>query len=323
MSATVFFDSPNEIATVTNTFLNGTSPADPTNITCIVTDPAGGVVTHSYLGAAPADITRTGTGVYSLNIACSPSVTGSYGLWTFVFVGTGAVQDAQPGTFRTFPLADAVTGFNSWYCGLEELKSRLSIAATDTASDYEMILSIQTVTDWITSYCGQHFYQVTEVRTFVPYDLYQIPVDPLVSVSSLDLDYSGSGVYDTHWVQNVNFQLLRDTGMYNINARGIPRPYTQVQVIGANSGGPLSFFPYIWAFTPQNRVQITGTWGWPVVPPNVAQAALILAADLFKSKDAPWGVAGVGDLGLVKVQSNPWVVELLRSYVNMNTKAGV
>jgi len=317
MSATVFYDSPNEVAQLTNTFqVNGVN-TDPTTVSCIVTDPAGGVTTHTY---NPGDITRTGTGVYALNVPCVPSVAGADGLWNFVFIGTGTVNDAQPGTWRVIPMLGTVPN-GTWYCGLEELKSRLNI--TDSNSDYEMTLAIQTVTNWITDYCGQHFYPVTEARTFVPYDLYQISVDPLVSVTSLDLDYTGNGVYDTHWVQNVNYQLLLDSGMYNINTRGIPRPFTKVQVIGANSGGPLQFFPFIWAFTPQNRVKITGTWGWTVVPPNVSQAALILAADLFKSKDAPWGVAGMGELGLVKVQSNPWVVELLRGYINTNMKAGV
>ena len=76
-------------------------------------------------------------------------------------------------------------------------------------------------------------------------------------------------------------------------------------------------------FTRKDRVKITGIWGWADVPPNVTAAALILAADLFKAKDAPWGIAGFGDLGMVKVQSNPWVVELLRGYINVSSKVGV
>jgi hypothetical protein len=70
-------------------------------------------------------------------------------------------------------------------------------------------------------------------------------------------------------------------------------------------------------------VQITTTWGWPQVPWQVAEAARILTADIFKMKDAPFGVAGVSDLGVVRVQSNPWLVENLRAFINPRVKVGV
>ncbi len=42
MTATVFYDDPNEIALLTNTFLNSSgTPADPTTVSCVVTDPTG------------------------------------------------------------------------------------------------------------------------------------------------------------------------------------------------------------------------------------------------------------------------------------------
>jgi hypothetical protein len=40
-------------------------------------------------------------------------------------------------------------------------------------------------------------------------------------------------------------------------------------------------------------------------------------------KDAPFGVAGVSDIGLVRISSNPWLVELLHNYVNPRRKVGV
>ena len=56
MTATVFFDNINEIALLSNTFLNGSgNPADPTTVVCIVTDPSGGYVTHTYAGASPSE----------------------------------------------------------------------------------------------------------------------------------------------------------------------------------------------------------------------------------------------------------------------------
>jgi hypothetical protein len=46
----------------------------------------------------------------------------------------------------------------------------------------------------------------------------------------------------------------------------------------------------------------------------VKQAALIAATDLFKLKDAPYGVAGFGEFGAVRIQDNLRVASLLAPY---------
>jgi hypothetical protein len=310
VSATVFFDDINEIALISNTFTSSGTPADPTTVSCVVTEPAGVSVTHTYAGAAPADIVKVSTGKYTLSVPCSPSVTGIDGLWSFVFIGTGAVQDVQPGTWRVLP--ETVGNF---YCGLEELKDRLGI--TDSADDSSAQMAIQAASSWISEYCGQPFYRVTESRTFRPYSIWELPVDPVVSVSALAVDTVGNGIFDQAWTQNVDYQLIVGHNEYNINAAGVARPYRRVQVLQAGK-----WFPFVWPYSHLDRIQITGIWGWPAVPPPVSQAALVLAAQFFKEKDAPFGVAGVSDFGVVKVQTNPWVVELLRPYINARRKVG-
>jgi hypothetical protein len=186
--------------------------------------------------------------------------------------------------------------------------------------------------------CGRHFYQLQETRTFAPVSVWECPIDDLVSTPSVvsstqvNLDYEGNGVYSVPWTLNENYQLkLGDMGNtednYNINAAGVPRPYRNIQVLAGISGVPAipggGWFPWLWPYTYLNRVQVIGTWGWNVIPPAIQQASMMLAVDLYKSKDAPWGVAGVSDLGIVRVQSNPWVVELLHDFVLMSRKAGV
>jgi hypothetical protein len=562
MSSTILWNQVNSLVSISNVFeVNGT-PTDPTTVSVIVTDPTGSTTTYTY---SPGPITRSSAGSYALNVTCSPSVVGSYGLWNFVWIGTGTASDASHGTFRTFALSDAITGANSWYCGLEELKARLSI--TNDNFDYEATMAIQTATDWITRYCvvpetpiltadlrwvpagtlcegdelvgvdeyapesekrgkrhyrkatvtaaprrmapctkivledgrevisaanhrwlarsnygksgsvydwtiactiqpgyeisapftpwpeetsfeagwtsgifdgegwihtgksgvrgstvgvaqnpgpvlsriehylkesgipytyvdkqkckkleiqsraasmellgrlqplrlmprnsevweggqvtgscrvvsvesagvrevvslgtstgtyiangltshncGQHFYQVTEARGFYPYDLFEIQIDPLVSATAVNLSFQGamSGgqpVYDTTWGDDM-YILYVNAQDFNANTLGIPRPYSRIQVAG--SPGPISIFPVWWPFTPRQRIQIVGTWGWPVVPPDVVQAALFLATDIYKSKDAPWGIVGSGDFAGARVQSNPMVVEMLRPYI--------
>ncbi len=314
MTATVFYDDPNEIALLTNTFLNSSgTPADPTTVSCVVTDPTGAAVVHTYNGAAPADIVKPLVGKYTLAVPCSPAITGIDGLWAFEWIGTGAVSDVQPGTWRVLsPALNTYIG----YCGLEELKDRLGI--TDTSDDYEAQLAIQSASAWVTEYCGVAFNRVTETRTFVPYSIWEIDFDPLVTITALNVDQVGQGVYSEAWVLNVDYQLKLGEGLYNINAAGVPRPYRKAQVLQSGK-----WFPYTYPYSHLDRVQIIGTWGWPSVPPPVVQATLILAAQLFKSKDAPFGVAGVSDFGVVRIQTDPWLIELLKPYCNMKRRVGV
>jgi hypothetical protein len=312
VTATLFYESPAEIAQLGNTFLNSLqAPADPTTVSCVVTDPSGTAVTHTYNGAAPADVTRSGTGVYSLAVPCSPAITGIDGLWSFVWVGTGAVSDIQPGTWRVLPV-----NVGTWYIGLEEFKDRLGI--TDNADDSQAQIAIQSVCDWVNQWTGTHFTRITETRTFVPHELVKLNIDPLVSVTALNVDRDGDGIFEEPWTQGTDYQLRIGPDSYNLNATGILRPYRQVYTVQSGK-----LFPFIYPFAHLDRVQITGTWGWSQVPASVTEAAFILAADLFKQKDAPFGVAGVSDYGVVKISANPWLIELLRPFKNQKRTVGV
>jgi hypothetical protein len=312
VTSTVFWDNVNELATINATFTNSSGvPTNPTVTTCVVTDPSGAQVIHTFGGSAPADITNVSPGVFKLDVSCVPSVTGIEGLWSYTFIGTGAASDVQPGTWRVLALDQA-----RWYVGPEELKDRLG--QTDTGTD-SVIESVCLATSrWIDRYCGRHFFRMTDIRTFPPDGLALLTVDDIVSVTSLKVDYDGDGIYEQTWTQNVNYQLRIAENQYNQMATGEAKPYTQVQVIGGSN-----FFPFIWPYVHLDRVQISGVFGWPQVPPAVTQAALIIASDWFKLKDAPWGVAGIADVGVIRVQSNPWIHEQLRPYCRPRGKVGV
>jgi hypothetical protein len=313
MTATVLFDNVNQLAFITAVFHNvGGTAADPTAVTCIVTDPSGNSITHSYLGTAPADITKPLVGNYALSVSCVPNVAGVDGLWSFNFVGTGTtvIDNVQPGTFRVFAPPTP-----NLYCGLEELKDRLGI--TDNTDNYAAEQAIQAASSWVNEYCGQHFFRVTETRTFVPKDLLYLSIDPLISNTALNVDTTGNGTFDQAWVLGTDYQLYLDEDSYNLNALGVQRPFKKVQVVQSGR-----WFPFLYPYAHLDRVQITGTWGWPSVPPGVAQATLVLASQWFKEKDAPFGVAGVSDFGIVRIQQNPWITEMLRPYINVKKKVG-
>jgi hypothetical protein len=312
MTSNVFYDGVSENALIANTFTLGGTPADPVSVSCVITDPSGTVVTHTYLGASPADIARTGPGAYQLSVPCSPAQTGCDGLWGYCWVASGTVNDIQPGTWRVLP--DAISQL--WYVGLEEMKDRLGI--TDSTDDSSLQFAIAATAGWVNSYTGRHFNQVTETRTFQPTNVWLLDIDDLVSCTQVALDMNGLGVYDTILTEGTDFQLRLGDGLYNVNATGTPRPWTQLQI--TDSG---NWLPFTWPYSRLDRVQIQGTWGWPRIPWEIPEANRILAADLFKSKDAPFGVAGVSDLGVIRISSNPWLVGLLHNYVRPRRKVGV
>ena len=290
MSATVFYQDANEFATLTNVFKVNGVPTDATVATLTITDPTGATTT-------PA-VTHSGTGTYTANVACTLA-----GVWSYLWEGTGTASDAVAGTWTVNPVTS-----NQMYCTVEELKSRLAIP--DTADDFEVTLAIEAACRSVDEVCGRYFWRGSDTRTYVPTSLYGQQLDDLVSVTTFKVDQDGDGVYEQTWTSGTDYALTVSPGAYNTGAKGETWPYTGFQVIGTSK-----FVPFVWPWSHQDRIQVTGVFGWPAVPLAVKQAALIAAADLFRLKDAPFGVAGFGEFGVVRVQQNGRVLALLRRYI--------
>jgi hypothetical protein len=314
VGATVFFQNAggNDTATLQMIFQVTGSPADPTAVSCVITDPTGAATTHTFGGPAPADITKLSTGTYQLLIGST-----IVGMWSYVWIGTGTASEVDAGTWHVNPTST----IHQFYTSVEELKSRLNI--TDTVSDFELELAVQAAARAVESYCGRFFYQIAETRTYVPYDLYELPVDDLVSVTSMATDQDGDGVFEQSWVAGTDFQLSFGIWEFNANVTGEARPYTHIRAINAVGGG--KFFPYTWPFSRLDRIQIVGVWGWPAVPYRVKQAALQIASELFKLKDSPFGLAGTSEFGMVRLPrgGNPYVASLLCDYASPMRKVGM
>ena len=190
--------------------------------------------------------------------------------------------------------------------------------------------------------CGRHFYRLQETRTYMPDTIWELSIDDIVpslaAQTVVNLDYDGDGIFETSWgnpappVGSGSFYALKLGGPsnyqdnYNPNAAGgVARPYNQLQALmipGAVASNG-AWLPFVWPYSHLNRVQVVTTWGWDYVPPEVTMASMMLCTDIYKSKDTPWGMAGTAEVGMVRVQSNPWVVELLRPYINGKRKWGV
>lgn len=270
MSATVFFSSANELATLTNVFKVGGTPTNPTAVTLTVTSPTNVVSTPTATNTAP--------GTYTADIACNEA-----GTWTYQWDGTTAASDTVAGTWQV-----EETQLGRLYCTVEALKSRLAI--TNSNSDLELHGACFAASRWLEQYCERTFWRTasSEVRTFAPSNWYCLDLpefNDLVSVATLKTDAAGDGVFETTWAAT-DYQLLP----YNTAAGPEAKPYTKVKSIGTQR------FPWIYT-TPAraDRVQITGVFGWPAVPYAIKQAAQLLAAETFRRKDAPMGIAGEGE----------------------------
>ncbi|GGK32138.1 hypothetical protein GCM10010124_26160 [Pilimelia terevasa] len=289
MGATIFYESATELATLTNTFAVAGTPTDPTTVSLTVTTPTGASTTYTH---AAGEITRTGAGGYTKDIASSEA-----GAWAYVWTGTGAASDTVAGTWTVFSAALA-----HLYCTAAELKNRVGVE--DTEDDFEIQQAVETAAREIDDWCKRHFFRQAGTRVYAADSPYRCTVDDLVSVTSVRTDEAGDGAFETTWAGS-DYQLRP----VNATAGAVPRPYRQVWAVGGRT------WPHHRAVLARaERVEVTGVFGWPAVPTNVKAAARILAAEQLKLKDAPFGVAGFGEFGAVRVRDNPIAVRLLRSY---------
>jgi hypothetical protein len=198
------------------------------------------------------------------------------------------------------------------YATAAELKARFGIP--DSLEDTLVDSALDSVSRSIDRHCDRIFYITgSTTATFVatnPYCLTPADTDvwlgDIVTITSLKTDASGDGVFETTWAAT-------DYQLWPVNAASRPEvePYTEIRAVGTQT------FPVPYAYSQQriNRVQIVGTFGWPVqTPPAVKEACLILAAESFKLKDAPFGVAGFGEFGAVRVRDNPLAAKKLGPY---------
>lgn len=286
---TVFYQSASELATLTNTFKVGGVATDPTTISLAITAPSGTTTTYTY---AASQITRTSAGVYTKDIACSEA-----GIWQFVWTGTGAASDVEAGTWTV-----QTTELTKLYATVEELKSRFG-GLSDTTDDLELRLAAEAISRGIDDHCNRHFWRGTATRTFEATSPYCVSVGDLVSVTTLKTDAAGDGTFETTWA-TTDYQLRP----VNATTGAEAWPYTEIRAVGTQ------MFP-TWrsALARDDRVQVVGVFGWPTLPAAVKQAALILAADVFQLKNAPFGMHSFGDFAM-RVRDNPRAMMLLAPY---------
>lgn len=175
-----------------------------------------------------------------------------------------------------------------------------------TGSDVDTMLTeiVSGVCAQVDAHCGRRFGRETSTRYFDPDASDWLPIDDLISVTSLASD-NGNRTYAA-WA-------VTDYELEPINASAQNEPYTTVYV--APNGR--------YAFPAWRRgVQITGVWGWPAVPAPVVDACYLQAERIYQRRNSPMGVAGPNEFGQLTALAplDPDVRMLLQPYVRMGVR---
>lgn len=163
------------------------------------------------------------------------------------------------------------------YATLSVLKARLDIPTTDTANDNYLTAIIDAASRAIDDFAGFHIYvdATDTVRYFRARNAFTCYIDNLVSITELATDPTGDRTYSDVW-SPTDYDLQPDNPH--------EAPYQWI-IRTPNSA---------YAFPPWPRsVRITGKFGWSsTIPPQVTEACLLMAAQIWLRKDKPFGVAG-------------------------------
>lgn len=194
------------------------------------------------------------------------------------------------------------------YCSLAEIKAALRI--TDSVDDTLLELSVSAASRQIDGYCERVFYPTTATRIFTPQSAQLCEIDDLISLTSLKTSSDGDGAFDVTWT-STDYQLEPLNSM----GSGLSTPYTRIRAVGDY------LFPEFpnYGISHEASVQVAGSFGYSATTPDaIKQACIISAMRQFKRYDSPLGVAGFGDIGVMRVSRvDPDVAALLEPYVKL------
>ncbi len=186
------------------------------------------------------------------------------------------------------------------YVTLDQLKAYLRL--TDSVDDVELASALASASAEIEKYCGRQFNKATSASARV----YQCTGSTLARVDDFHTTTGlviatgpGDATYATTWATS-DYQLEPLNGIVDGETGW---PYSRINA-------RTQAFPVAATAT----LQVTAQWGWNAVPAMVKQACLVLASETFKLKDAPFGVAGIGEYGPIRVKNSPIACRLLAPY---------
>jgi hypothetical protein len=189
------------------------------------------------------------------------------------------------------------------YADLDDLKASLSL--TDSRNDAELTRALDAASRHVENWCHRQFNRadVAVPQLYRPSRSGRLAVSDIWTTDGLvvEVDTAGDGGFATTWASD-------DYVLEPLNG-----------TVDGVSGWPYSEIyasTYSFPCSRQARVRVTAKYGWEAVPPPIKSATLALATDLFKLKDAAFGVTGgTGEFAApMRVRENALVVALLEPY---------
>lgn len=200
------------------------------------------------------------------------------------------------------------------YVELARLKDYLKIKPEKIEQDDNLKDAISSSSGEIEKHCNRQF-QRTETataRVFEPASRTRCPVDDFWSTSGLvvEVDTNGDGTFSTV-VPSSDYELYPANGVVDGQ---VGWPYYEINLVAG-------YFPT--TLRRRGVVRVTAKWGWSAVPEAVRQAAVIIAAETFQLKDAPFGTAGMDQFGnIYHVRDNRIAAGKLARYCRRRIPAG-
>lgn len=190
------------------------------------------------------------------------------------------------------------------YCTLAELKAHLGGIA-GSSSDTRLTEIAAAASRGVEEICGRQFNKesAASARLYYPTRRGVVEVDDFYTTTDLVIKTDGGsdGTYDTTWA-TADYELEPLNGIVDGETGW---PYSVITTVRSLS------FP-LW--TRRAPLEVTAKWGWNAVPARVKEATLMGAEEIWKLKDAPFGVAGFAEYGVVRVRENPFICNLLKKY---------
>lgn len=193
------------------------------------------------------------------------------------------------------------------YCSVDDIRDHLG----DRASTFDTGLverAVNAASRAVDGYTGHRFWQdpAPIARRYRPRRRDRLDVDDISTTTGLIVESSDTPTWTAPalWNLDTDFELLPD----NADMDGPAYAWWRLFAVGSK-GFPRARF---------RSVRITARWGWSQIPDPVAEATLLKAVSLFERRNAPFGVAGFGEFGVVKItRKDTDVVDLLSDYTKV------
>lgn len=235
-------------------FRVGDTLTDPTAVSLIIREPDATETTYTFAGA---DITKDSTGLYRYDV-----VADAAGIWTYKWEGTGAAAGIDEGDFTV----EATLLGGPRLCSVDDVRGFLQKPGTDTAQDDIISQLITRASRAIMGFTGREFVVEganPQTRTFDA-DVYaRVATTTGIPIDDLQTTPTAVTLADANGTTIATYSVADDLVL-------LPRNRAPWQPIDHIRVRPSAFAP-----GPYDVLTVSGSWGWPQIPEDVAQACIV------------------------------------------------